>query len=202
MTAEDLPMLGDEDVEDAAHVIPPADDQLKRIASLGQEVLRLRQVLAEQGEILAGLQAQLRDVEEVQLPEALTDAGVSAFTLTSGEKVELKTTTVASIPGDRQEEAFQWLELNGHGDLIKRQVVVAFGRGEGERADALVQKLLETFPDQPLTDKRSVHGQTLSAFVREQKAQGVTLPDDLLGVFTRRFADVFTPKVPTRRKKS
>ena len=55
---------------------------------------------------------------------------ISTLKLADGSAVEVKPIYGASIPKDKQEGAFKWLRDNGLGDLIKNQIIVAFGRNE------------------------------------------------------------------------
>ena len=45
-----------------------------------------------------------------------------------GSSVEVKPFYSARIPASKSEEAFDWLRENGHGDLIKNQVSLEFGK--------------------------------------------------------------------------
>ena len=124
----------------------------------------------------------VRKFEEEIIPEALRASNVSSFTTSDGLIVTVKDKVFASIPKDDEVRAaaFDWLRTNGHGDIIKREVRVAFGRGEDEDAERLRIILAEL--GRPYSDRQEVHFQTLGAFVREQLGRGNDLPFDLLGV--------------------
>ena len=63
---------------------------------------------------------------------------------------------------------------------------LSFGREEDEIADKVVRDLIDEGFDP--SQSKSVHAGTLSAFVKEQLAEGVELPEDLLGVYVGRKA--------------
>ena len=84
-------------------------------------------------------------------------------------------------PGKQQEEAFEWLRSNGHGDMVKNVVSVGFGMGEDSMAaefkDLAMSKGLH--PDQ----KESVHPSTLRAFVKDRVEEGAEFPMELFGAY-------------------
>jgi len=126
----------------------PKDDQLKELADLATELHDLRCQIANVSSILQSLQEDERELSQVTLPEKMKEIGMSTFSLKSGEKVSIKHKIKASLTKARKEEGFAWLRENGHGTLIKERVV-----------------------------EENVHPQTLSAFAREQLAQGKPLPE-------------------------
>ena len=49
--------------------------------------------------------------------------------LSDGSSVEIAEDIQANITKEKEGEAFGWLRSNNHGDLIKNQIKVDFGRG-------------------------------------------------------------------------
>jgi hypothetical protein len=137
--------------------------------------------------------ASLRAVQERDLPEAMSLAGLDSYTLKGGRKVAVKTTIIASPTKDQQPQMLAWLDENEHGDLIKHEVKVSFGKGEDTRAERFMDWVSEHLPKQKTDTKRFVHPQTLSAFVREQMAKHVDLPDEF-GVLILKKSVVNRPK--------
>lgn len=125
---------------------------------------------------------------EDDMPALLSELGVSAIKLPSGEMVSIETELHCGIPAARKEEAFEWLRDNNHADLIKNELVVKFGRNE----DNMVKEIKGVAETMGLKfdEKTSVHSMTLKAFVKEQMRSGNDLPQDLFGVFIRRLVDV------------
>lgn len=172
-----------------------SDTQLRRVSELAA-LLILRRSEAEEAERhLKNAKNALAQVEEIDLPTAMLDCGLMAFTDTNGAKIELKTSYHASIPKDRADEAFAWLTGAGHGSIIKHDVAVQFPRDAAQLAAQCVALLQEKFSAFKITDKEHVAPNTLSALVKEQIGLGADIPLDLLGVFTRRYADVKLPKI-------
>ena len=166
---------------------PPSDTSIKRASDMTQRILQLRVEIEER-------QSQLDELVKHTLPEFLHTIGLSSMTLPNGTKVELKTTIKASIPKDYRDDAFRWLDENGHGDIIKHDIVLSFGRDKMQQAQRAADLLRDEFPNIPLTDEASVHSGTLTALVKEQLGAGVDLPMDILGVMVIHGVEIKAPK--------
>ena len=134
------------------------------------------------------LKEALRKLQEEEMPELFSEAGVSGIILPNGVTVQVDTSIHCGIPAERKDEAFDWLKANNHGDLIKNEFVVKFGRKEDNMVGdfrALAEKLGLKFDN-----KQKVEPMTLKAFVKEQMKSGTPLPQDLFGVFIRRVVNI------------
>lgn len=120
-----------------------------------------------------------RRLREEALPAAMQEVGMSKVTLDSGRVISVAQEVYASIPAANKPAAYAWLEEHNFGGLIKTEVAVAFGRGETEKAIGLQDALREQGLEADL--ERSIHAQTLKAFIKEQLAAGNELPLDLFG---------------------
>jgi hypothetical protein len=128
----------------------------------------------------------IQKIERDELPEMLTRAGVSSVTIDPdgnhpGFVVERRTVYTASIPDEKRQDAFEWFEQNGHGDLIKSVINIIFGMQEHEER-LRVMKVLSDAKIEYYTNE-SVHHQTLKAFVKREIQNGRIIPMDLLGVY-------------------
>lgn len=185
-----------------AEQAPQSTDALARLTKLGQKLLAQQHAVACIEEDLAAANVVLRDIAEVQLPSLMAELGLSSFTLTSGQVINIKDVFAAQISEDRRENAHKWLEDNGLGGIIKRRVVVAFNREQEKQAQHLVRNLSKYKTPMDYTVERKVDPNTLKKTVKELM-EGGNLPDDaraLFGVFTRKVAEVGKPT--TRKKKS
>lgn len=126
-----------------------------------------------------------RHTSEVVLPEAMERAGLEEFKSHTGLVIKIKEDVRCSIPAPKAAEALAWLRDHGHAALIKRQVSLSFGKGEGERAKLLTEKLVELGYAE-YDEKEGVHAQTLSAFVRNALKEGEEIPLELFSVFRQR----------------
>lgn len=156
-------------------------DILLQITQLAERQRALVRAVALNEELLKATKEALRQVQEADLPMAMAEAGITAFTLEDGSGITLKDEVTASIPAKSKGEAFAWLDAHGFGDLIKTEVSTQFGRGEIAEA----REIAEFLQSQGLAAEvsQSVHPQTLKAWVREQLAQGTNVPHELFGIY-------------------
>ena len=104
-------------------------DQVVKLKTLEDKILKAEddlKKLKEEADVLSG---------EV-IPTMMTEMNISTLKLADGTAVEVKPIYGASISAERKEEAFNWLRINGLGDLIKNEVTVSFGRNEDNKAIA------------------------------------------------------------------
>ena len=130
------------------------------------------------------LNAEIDRVETDVLPAAMDEIGMSEFTMTDGSKIVVQLITRASIPKDKEDAAFAWLRSHNADSLIKREVSLSFGKGQDKRAVEIISSLRKMGMDPK--DKQAVAWNTLTAWVKEQLANGADLPRDLLGIWNGR----------------
>jgi hypothetical protein len=151
-----------------------------KVTNLVREMRRIEQDMSELENQQKRLIMRKRELEEKEIPNALTEAGVSEFTTLEGLKVSTKF-IVGTIPADRKDEAFEWLDNHGHGSIIKRGVQVAFDKGSEAAAESAAQAMRAMGLEPKVT--LNVHAQTFMSFAREQIQKGTVLPLDKWGVF-------------------
>lgn len=158
----------------------PSTNSLAELSSLANDLYLAELEVAEAKIKLEEAQAKSDDISQQQIPQLMETIGIEEFTTTSGVKLSIKDILRAAPPAARRPEAYKWLEDNGFGDLIKRNIVVGFGRGEEDAAASLVQELdgkgLRT------KDEIKVEAQTLKKWVKDRLAAGEAVPMDLFGV--------------------
>lgn len=146
----------------------------------------------EQAEVnLKDAKERARVLREETIPSAMQELGLEEIKLDTGQKLSVKQDVYASIPSDKKEEAYNWLDANGFGGLIKVEVKTDYPKGEAQAALQLFQEL----QDRGLNAQygQNVHAQTLKAFLREQIAAGSNVPLDLFGA-----RPVWTAKLSNR----
>lgn len=166
---------------------PQSLNQLSEIA--GRQQKAEDKVLLLEDQLKAATTA-LREISEKELPALMDEIGMEEFVTTSGLKISVREKIRAKIPEARNAEAILWLEENGHGGLVKRLFTVEFDRDEMDWAKDFERECAQRERPLRLKRKEGVHGNTLSAFVKEQLADGENLPLGLLGVFRQRFAKI------------
>ena len=156
---------------------------LESVAELLREQLRLESAIESAEEQLKGYKEHLRKLSGEVIPGKMAELGMTSTTMYDGSKVDVVEDIYVSIPKDPQKSSacYEWLEDNGLGDIIKNNVGMSFGKGEGKEA-----KLLEnTIKDLGFIPevKVSVHPSTLKATVRQLVKDGKSVPDNIFSLF-------------------
>lgn len=158
----------------------PSSNSLAELSSLANNLYLAELAVIEADIKLKEARAKADDIAEQQIPQLMEQIGIEEFTTTSGVRLSVKDIVRTGIPVARRPEAYKWLEDNGFGDMVKRNIVVGFGRGEGDAAASLIQELdgkgLRT------KDEMKVEPQTLKKFVKDRLEAGQAVPMELFGV--------------------
>jgi len=157
------------------------NNDLKQVAGLARQQLVLEQRVEDLTAELKRAQAELAHISGEALPAALAEHGLTELKMADGSKLTVATVISANISKERAYEAHDWLRSNGHADLIKNTVSVAFGKGDDEKASALITQLDQMGFD--ADQKEAVHPSTLKAFCKEQIERGTDIPSELFGIF-------------------
>ena len=103
--------------------------------------------------------------------------------MNDGSKVDVVEDIYVSIPKDAEKSkaCYDWLEDNGLGDIIKNQVGMSFGKGEGNMAKHLEEEIknMGLIPEV----KVSVHPSTLKATIKKWHQEGRSVPDNTFSLF-------------------
>ena len=132
------------------------------------------------------LKSNIKKISYEEIPDLLAEKGLASLKLSDGTVVEGKKVINAYLPkADRdpegREKAFQWLRDNGHGDIIKNDITVSFGRGEDNKAVEYAS-LAQQKGYLP-TQKVDVHNRVLVAAFRERLEKGQEVPPELFNLF-------------------
>lgn len=178
------------------------EDQLKVIRSKASELRGLQMRAQDLTDSLAEVNKGINRLKADELPVLMTAAGLVTLTLeASGNLPELefslrpyyKANISAEWPQERQNAAFDWLEENGHGDLIKTVVIIELGRGEIKLLKALSKALLKIkgiTPDQVMV-RKAVPWNSLTGWLKEQIEKYKRRPPlDVLGATVGQVVDV------------
>jgi len=159
-------------------------DKTSNIKSLAEEVKKLRTMEDQvklQEEALKSSKRELEVVSAEIIPTMLSEMGLSSLKLADGSSVDVKPFYSATITVQNRDKAFNWLRINGLGDIIKNEISVSFGRNEDNKA-AEYANLAKGQGYQP-TQKLKVEPMTLKALVRERIEAGKEMPTDIFNVF-------------------
>lgn len=166
------------------------DSALAQITRMAVEQKRLEAQVAKEEEQLQKTKDKLKDIAEFKLPALMDSIQMTKFTLADGSEIAIKETLRCSIPDAFAAEAYKWLEVNKHDALIKRQFTIDFSKDQEKWAAAFAKELQEREDPVNFKCKRSIHPQTLAAFVKEQLEEGVDLPLKVFGVFRQRTTKI------------
>jgi hypothetical protein len=156
-------------------------DSAKRLSDKVIELKDLEDEIANAEESIKKLKEKANLLSMVEIPAMMDDMQITKLKLKDGESVEVKKIYGATIPKEKQEEAFEWLRNNGLGDIIKNDITVTFGRGEDNKA-AQYAVLARGQGFEPV-QKIGVNPMTLKALVRERLESGLDVPADLFKPF-------------------
>lgn len=155
--------------------------ELQRAVQLAELLLQMRRKVEDLDKQLNLAKADLRRVEQEDLPDLMQELGLERFKLTTGETIEVKPEIDCGISEERRRAAHDWLTSKGFGGLIKTEVVAAFGLGEIAAAVQLAGEIAVNTGRTPVVVEK-VHPSTLKSFIKEQMAAGNPVPFDLFGV--------------------
>ena len=146
-----------------------------QLSSVSQIAIRLLQAQAKHARLEKELEeaaAEVKQIEERELPAAMLDLGMKNFEMADGSKITTETVYHAGILVDNRPTAFKWLRESENEALIKADLLINFPKGDVEKADALMEAIKTVLKkrgmDNEVSLDQSVHWATLRAFVKEQ----------------------------------
>lgn len=159
----------------------PGTDSLQRITDLVHQVQALQASVSLWEQKIETAKEEIKTLLERAIPDAMSEVGMSDIGLADGTRVKVEPFHRGSITEKTKAAAHQWLEDNGFGGLVKREVQVSFAR-DAEGVDGL-RAYIQEFG---LTskEKEAVNHQTLQAFIRNQAEKGEPVPQDLFSVYS------------------
>jgi len=154
--------------------------EVKDVSTASNNYLKIESDLLALENQIKSKKAELQQMND-SIVQLMEQRGVTEIKLMNGDAVSFKPFFKGSITKDNEREAFEWLENNNLGDIIKNIVSVRFGKGDNEVAIDLIQDLEKQglSPDQ----KRKVEPMTLNALIGEQINDGKAFPLELFSVY-------------------
>jgi hypothetical protein len=167
-------------------------EELNTIASLARKHQEQENKVRDLEDQLKTAKKLLLQISDEEIPNLMSETGLSSFRLDDGSSVEIKSIYGASIPVANREKAFDWLRRNGNDDIIKNKVIATFGRGQEEDARSFMQ--VASANGVSTNQESKIEPQTLKAFVKESVEAGVDFPMELFGAYIGQRAILKTPK--------
>lgn len=169
---------------------PVGDNVMAQLNGLASDQANAEALVTSLEERLKDAKLAARNISEKTLPAIMDELGLEKFKTTDGFEIQVKEEIRGSIPASNPEPAFKWLEDNGSEKLIKREFTIQFGKGEETWAKKFMRDLKQRKKPLNCKVKKTVHVQTLRAFIREQLEEGVAIPMETFGVFRQRLTKV------------
>lgn len=166
----------------------------KDLEAVGENAKALRDLYKRQAKgqvVMKEIQDAIDNIELKVLPTLLEAAGLIEATLPDGSQVLVVKEFYPNIKKEDEQKAFAWLRKHDFDAIIKTEVKSVFGKGEDAKALALMKLLQQK--KVAFVSKEAIHALTLKAFVKEQLADGNTLPPTI-GVHTISRAQLKAPK--------
>lgn len=173
MSTLDLSRFAGQPIDFAEDAPQVTQQQLSDVTVKAQRTLDLIASIQEAEKILAGAKQELQVLQEKELPDAMTAAGMTEFTHISGKKIVIKDVVAGAPPKATFDQALSWLREHDHDGIIKRSISVSVNLPKGQDAigDSLVKYLLRLKTLQRLgvtpKDEPTIHYQTFGSWARE-----------------------------------
>jgi len=160
-----------------------------RLQALVDHALALTQERTRLEAELADTKQRLNTVQLEDLPELLRELGITEAKLPDGTKITLKEDVKAALTEKTRAAGVAWLEEHGFSSLVKYKVALECSDHEEAARQATLLGLKESE-----AVVKTVHPQTLRAFVREQLAAGTSIPLDAFNVHPYEKAEIRSKK--------
>lgn len=161
------------------------DSVLGQISVLVDRLVDCDKDIAKAELDLKKLKATRDGIAEKDLPELMISVGQTVLMTTSGFPIKLEKALYTNISKDRKPRAIQWLDDNGHGGMVKRNVVIAFNKCDEEKVAAFKRMIDKNWPDNKTI--LDVNAATAKSMVKKQLAAGLfdETAKEIFGVFEK-----------------
>lgn len=173
----------------------PTEDKLQRLQSMCSRLADMREHAEQLDRELKEVKKKIWDMETKEIPDFASEIGVDKVGIPERNvDVVVEPYFKANISSDwsheRREEAFTYLENEGFGDIIRRDLNFSFGRDSDEAVAALLRATRQV-PDAPEpTEKKNVPWNTLTSLLREQTKKGVAMDLEKIGATVGQMAKI------------
>ena len=178
-------MSGQENYDDIFDVEEPVvrDNALAQIKATAEQQEESEVAVEKAEDELSLAKKEFVRISEKVFPELLSSLEMTEDITVAGLKVQLAEKLRGNIPVKHKDEAIKWLNDKGHGNIIKRQIVIEFNKDEEKWAAKFMRDCNQRKKQLNMKIKRVVHAQTLQAWCREMLAEGEKFPMELFGIF-------------------
>ena len=161
---------------DDSAIATPTVEAFKRLDELIREMAEAERA-SEESAAKAKKDAEIvRRYEEELIPAAMDAIGQKECTTLSGRHIKVVEDMSHSLAAERKEEGFRWLEENGHGGIIRQELVVNLAKGQNDLAARVIELLQKSHPNLNLSQRRDVAPATLKSLLKTLMQSGVLVP--------------------------
>lgn len=169
--------------EDDRAGVTVSNEDLGEISALADRMLELELRISYHSSVIESLKDDYQHLEREDLPEAMKRCGMEKFTLANGVAITIKDDVSVSIPKANENKAFEWLEENGNGAMIKAVFAFQFDRTDEEKMKEFKDFIAGSEYNEGMASKQSVPAQTLKAFFRGYLEEHGEFSDELKKLF-------------------
>ena len=169
------------------------DNLMAQLGALADKQEDLESTIEDLQEKLEDAQDQLKDLATKEIPTLLQGI-TGSLRLPDGRTIEINEKWRASIAGSKADPACEWLDEHGHGELVKREFIINFNRDDEAWARKFESDLKRRKKPLAYKVKRTVHPQTLVAWVNERMSAGDNLPKEIFGMFHQKTTKIKRPE--------
>ena len=167
--------------EQSSNIENLEQSDLTSVASLAKKQKNQEQKVKDLEAELKEAKKELLRISDEEIPNLMSETGLSSLKLDDGSSLDIKNIYGASILVANREKAYDWLREHGHDDIIKNRVVATFGRGQEDDSKVFIRV---AYDNGVATDQESkIEPQTLKAWVKERMEAGEEFPTELFGAF-------------------
>jgi len=157
-----------------------SDDAMSRITELANKMRDLDKQAADIELQLKKIQENRRQIAEEQLPALFASVGVEEFKTISGVPLKLKNRVHVNVSKGKKPGIIEWLDENGHGGMVRRNVVIEFDKTQQEAVNKLIKLIGRGWPNH--RTQLDVNAATVKAFVTNRLKEGEEVPAETFGL--------------------
>lgn len=168
------------------------NDELGEVTKLVTQLLALNAEIEVEEAVTKEKKEQARRLSQEAIPMAMQELGYSSVDLTDGTSIALKKEIYCSFSDEKRPEGLKWLEDNKLDGIIKSKTEIYFEKGEEEKRRSIEASLHDLAVE--YLNIRTVHPQTLKAFIKDRLAAGKDVPMEKFGAIEVTVSKVTLPK--------
>lgn len=170
------------------------EDAMKRLTGLVVQMGMLEVEVEDLEAKLAAKKSELAKYKESFVPELMQNIGLSEVKTKAGIRVVASEKLIGTFPKDERKraQAFGYIRDTGNDGLLKREIVIRYGRESDQYAEQLMQALTDMGVGEhaEVENQISIHHQSMLGFLRRELEAGRPVPLEAFGVIQKTIAEI------------